>query len=404
MSDQCEEMKPEDGVSAGLLAVLLGCLTILGPFSIDAVLPGFRLIGESLSVHPTHVQQVITAYLVPYALMSIVHGPLSDALGRRKIILFGLAVFAVASVGCGLARDLTTLLFFRGFQGLSAGVGLIVGRAVIRDVLAGADAQRLFIRIGMIFGIAPTIAPVVGGELLRWGWPATFWFVGAITLALLIATAFLLPETHNTEARTKLSVSGPWRTYRTMISERRFLLLSSATALNFAALWLYICSAPSFVIGALKLTELDFAWLFAPAIAGMVAGNFVSGRLAGRIKADRQIGAGFAICALAMVLNVCVSTVNGLMALPWAIVPLFINSFGNSLVFPVVTLSILDMYPAHRGAASSLQAFFSLSVNAIIAGVVAPVIAANTLAMAGVASLLVFGAWLCWRPLATICN
>lgn len=399
MSTADNESQPEGqerNIAVGVLGVLLGCLTMLGPFSIDAVLPGFNDIGEALQSDKAEVQQVITAYLVPYALMSVIHGPLSDAFGRRKVILFGLAVFLAASVGCALSQNLTSLLTFRACQGLSAGVGLIVGRAVIRDVLSGAEAQKLFTRVAMIFGIAPAIAPVIGGAMLRWGWPSTFWLVGAISLALLVVTSMLLPETHKPDVRTRLSIIGPLRTYRSMIADRRFLLLSSAAAFNFAALWLYICSAPFFVMGALKLTERDFGWLFIPMIAGMVAGSFISGRIAGVVTSQRQIGAGFAICALAMALNMGVSLGDGLLVLPWAVVPIFINAFGISLVFPVITLAIIDMYPAHRGSASSLQAFFSLAVNAIIAGLVSPFVGSSTLIMSVVGACLVFAAWLCW--------
>ena len=150
------------------LALLLGGLAMFGPFSIDTIFPAFPSIGAELGADKLAMQQTISIYLVAYALMSVVHGPLSDAIGRRKVIIGGLAVFAVASAGCALATDFATLLAFRVLQGLSAGVGLIVGRAVIRDVLHGDDAQRLMSQVSMIFGIAPAIAPVIGGWLLGW--------------------------------------------------------------------------------------------------------------------------------------------------------------------------------------------------------------------------------------------
>src|SRR5690606_13480828 len=124
--------------------------------------------GLDLGADKLAMQQTISVYLAAYALMSVVHGPLSDAVGRRGVILGGLAVFTLASVGCALARDLPTLLLFRALQGLSAGVGLIVGRAVIRDLLQGDDAQRLMSQVSMIFGLAPAIAPVIGGWILGW--------------------------------------------------------------------------------------------------------------------------------------------------------------------------------------------------------------------------------------------
>ena len=125
------------------LAVLLGGLAMFGPFSIDTIFPAFPQMAAQLGADKLAMQQTISVYLAAYALMSIVHGPLSDAIGRRPVILGGLGIFTLASVGCALAPDLSTLLAFRALQGLSAGVGLIVGRAVIRDVLQGSDAQRL---------------------------------------------------------------------------------------------------------------------------------------------------------------------------------------------------------------------------------------------------------------------
>ena len=191
-----------NGISIRRLALLLGGLAMFGPFSIDTIFPAFPAIGAELGADKLAMQQTISVYLVAYALMSVVHGPLSDAIGRRKVIIGGLAVFALASAGCALAPDFATLLWFRALQGLSAGVGLIVGRAVIRDVLHGDDAQRLMSQVSMIFGIAPAIAPIIGGWMLGWSrWPMIFWFLVAWALALLLATWWGLPETHPAEAR-----------------------------------------------------------------------------------------------------------------------------------------------------------------------------------------------------------
>jgi DHA1 family bicyclomycin/chloramphenicol resistance-like MFS transporter len=146
-------MPPSAPVSTRRLALLLGGLAMFGPFSIDTIFPAFPQIGAQFTADKLAMQQTISVYLLAYAAMSLVHGPLSDALGRKRVILGGLALFALASVGCALATSLPQLLAFRALQGLSAGVGLIVGRAVIRDVLHGHDAQRLMSQVSMIFGI-----------------------------------------------------------------------------------------------------------------------------------------------------------------------------------------------------------------------------------------------------------
>src|SRR5690606_21641008 len=265
------------------LVVLLAGLAMFGPFSTDTIFPAFPQMAAQFGADKVAMQQTISVYLVAYALMSIVHGPLSDAIGRRRVILGGLVVFTLASVGCALARDLGTLLGFRALQGLSAGVGLIVGRAVIRDVLQGEDAQRLMSHVSMIFGIAPAIAPVIGGWMLGAGrWPLIFWFLVAFGALLLVSVARWLPETHPPEMRLPLRARSLLRDYLAIGTNPRFQRLAVAGAMNFAGLFLYIASAPAFVMDLLGKGERDFAWLFIPTIGGMTLGAYLSGRLAGR--------------------------------------------------------------------------------------------------------------------------
>ena len=386
------------------LAPLLAGLAMFGPFSIDTIFPAFPQIAAQLGADKLAMQQTISVYLVAYAATSLVHGPLSDAVGRRRVILGGLAVFAIASVGCALARDLPTLLAFRALQGLSAGVGLIVGRAVIRDVLHGDDAQRLMSQVSMIFGIAPAIAPVIGGWIVGWQrWPAIFWFLVAFSLVLLVATWRLLPETHPPAARIRRRPAAMLRDYIGIAVNPRFQRLAAASAFNFAALFLYIASAPAFVIELLRLDEGAFAWFFVPMIGGMVAGAFVSGRAAGRVRGTRLAAAGFACTALACTWNLAYAALQPSPAVPWAVLPMVLLAFGIALVFPVVTLAILDMYPRQRGAASSLQAFTSLVLNALIAGVLSPLLSGRALSLAlGAAAFVAIG-WAFWQWERRVC-
>ena len=385
-------------ISIRTLAILLGGLAMFGPFSIDTIFPAFPAMGVALGADKVAMQQTISVYLAAYAVMSVVHGPLSDAIGRKRVILGGLAVFTLASVGCALSRDMGTLLAFRALQGLSAGVGLIVGRAVIRDVLHGHDAQRLMSQVSMIFSVAPAIAPVIGGWILGWShWPAIFWFLVLFSAVLWLATWRMLPETHPVEARLPLVPRQLLADYVGIFLNARFQRLAAASAFNFGALFLYIASAPAFVLDLLKLNEQQFAWFFVPTIGGMAVGAWVSGRSAGRIGGARLIAMGFAASALAMAYNLGYNLLVDVPRVPWAVLPMSLNAFGIALVFPVITLAILDMFPRQRGSASSLQAFTSLVLNALIAGVLSPMISGSGMTLVLTATAFLLVGWGFWR-------
>ena len=387
-------------ISRGRLALILGALAMLGPFSIDTIFPAFAVMERELGVGKVAMQQTISLYLLGYAAMSLVHGPLSDALGRRPVILWGIAVFALASVGCALAPTLPILLAFRALQGLSAGVGLIVGRAVVRDALDGDDAQRLMSHISMIFGIAPAIAPIIGGWILGWSnWQAIFWFLSAFALVLMAATALGLPESHPADARLPMNLRAMGTAYRGILSSGRFRLLALAGTANFGALFLYITSAPAFVLDILKLDEQQFGWFFAPTIGGMVLGAFVSGRSAGKVTGVKLANTGFLFCGLSAAFNIGYNLWMGdaQQHLPWAVVPTVLSAFGIALVFPILTIAILDMYPTMRGTASSMQAFVGLLSNALIAGLLSPALSDSPLHLALGAAAFSAVAWGMWR-------
>ena len=383
--------------SARRLAIVLGGLAMIGPFSIDTMFPAFPQMGEQFGADKIGLQQTISAYLFAYALMSLVHGPLSDAIGRKRVILGGLTVFALASVGCALSTSLPMLLMFRALQGMSAGVGLIVGRAAIRDVFQGDYAQKLMSQVSMIFGIAPALAPILGGWILGWErWPAIFWFLVLFAVLLLCATWIGLPETHPPEARFRPRPKELLRNHAYIFLNRRFQRFAAAGAFNFAALFLYISSAPAFVLDHLKLQQDQFGWFFVPTIAGMVFGSFLSGRAAGRIGGTRLAGMGFAVCGFAAVVNIAYTLWVPQLSMPWAVVPMAISALGIALVFPILTLAILDMYPRQRGAASSLQAFTSLILQSTVAGFFSPMLSHHPLWLALGAAFCTLLGFLFW--------
>jgi DHA1 family bicyclomycin/chloramphenicol resistance-like MFS transporter len=380
------------------LAPLLAALAMFGPFSIDTIFPAFPAIARDLSATPLAMQQTISVYMIAYALMSLLHGPFSDALGRKRVILAGVGVFALASIGCALADSIGALLAFRALQGISAGAGLIVGRAIIRDCFEGVEAQRLMSTVSMIFGIAPAIAPIVGGWVVAFArWPMIFWLLAAFAAALLLVCAAWLPETHPRSRRVPLSLDELTTTYKRIGRDRAFLPLALAGTLNFNALFVYIASAPAFVLNLLKLDAQHFAWLFIPAISGLMTGSFISGRIAGKLSASATVRLGYTIMLGAAALNIAIAVLVPSPRVPWSVLPIGLHAIGIGINFPTLTLLLLDRFPHHRGAVSSVQAFVSLVLSATLAGAISPLVSGSAFALAATAAGATALGFVSWR-------
>ena len=364
------------------LAVLLALLGMLGPFSIDTYLPAFSGIALSLGATPAEMQQTLSAYLFGFAFMNLFHGALSDSLGRRPVVLWGIAVFTLASAGCAMSQSIGQLVFFRALQGLSTGAGIVVSRAVIRDMFAPAQAQKVMSQVTIYFGVAPAVAPLIGGWLfVHLDWHSIFWFLTLVGAALWAANYKLLPETLHLSHRQPFEVKHLMRGYWQLGSNPRFLLLALASGIPFNGMFLYVLSAPAFLGEHLQLAPPDFFWLFLLTIAGIMMGAWLSGRMAGRLPPKQQIRYGFSVMLLVSVVNVVANFVWVPQA-SWAMFPIALFAFGWALMVPVVTLLVLDLYPERRGMASSLQAFVGSTANGIVAGVVAPLVMHSTRALA----------------------
>lgn len=385
------------------LSILLALLGMLGPFSIDTYIPAFSGIAAALNASPTEMQQTLSAYLFGYAFMCLFHGAISDSLGRRVVVLWGLAAFTLASAGCALSGTIEQLIFFRILQGLSTGAGIVVSRAVVRDMFAPSQAQKVMSQITLFFGLAPAVAPLIGGWLfVQFNWQTVFWLLFAIGGCLFVGNYKFLPETLNAGDRQPLNVKNLMNGYWTLGSDPRFALLALASGIPFNGMFLYIMSAPVFLGVHLGLEPQQFFWLFVLTISGIMVGAWFSGRLAGKMTPNRQIRLGFVVMLTISIVNVAVNSLVSPNAW-WAMLPIAIYSTGWALMMPVITLLVLDLYPSRRGMASSLQAFVMALVNGVVAGVVAPFVMYRYISLSLASLLILLLGLLCWVILRTRC-
>jgi MFS transporter, DHA1 family, multidrug resistance protein len=366
-----QERQLPKGFSYAGVTLVLAALSWLGPFSIDTYLPSIPSISHKLNVSTAQIQQTMTAFLVVYSIMSLWHGAMADAYGRRRLTLISLSIFVFASIGCALSSSVFFLMIFRGLQGGTAGVGMIVGRAVVRDLFDGAQAQRLMSHVATIFTIAPVLAPVLGGWLqVGFGWRSIFVFMALLAGCILLGYWKALPETLPSEKRQPLAPAFLARSYWKVMTMPAFLLASGSMALTSAGFFIYILGAPIFLMKHLKLRETQFLWLFLPIAIAMLIGAAISGRFAGRISGKQTIIAGYAVMTIAATGNVLLNLLLPPMV-PWSIVPVFVYVMGMSIAAPSMTLLTLDLFPDQRGLAASCQGFIALSTNSVVSALVA---------------------------------
>ncbi len=380
------------------VALVLALLATLGPYTIDAFFPSMRAMSVEFGISYFQVQQTLTVYLVPYACMSLLHGSLADAVGRRRVMLAGLLFYALAATGCALAPSFGALLFFRAMQGMVGGVGVIIGRAVVRDCYSGAQAQRVMSAITIMFSIGPALAPVIGGWVHVWlGWRAVFASMALYGLVLALMVLRKLPETLPVAQRTPLQFGALMRNMLGVARHREFLLLTTASGLCFVAMQIYIGSAPAIILDHWHGSETGFAMLTLPIVIGYALGALASGRLAGHLPPSRQANIGYTLVLATT--GAMLGLVTAFAQPPVLVQQLLLTAtaFGLQLLFPIITLRILDLFGHARGAATAANTFVLLLMAAVMMGALAPWLSVSMQRLACTAFVCNSVGWCVWR-------
>lgn len=374
------------------IAFVVAALSMLAPFTIDTYLPSFPAIAADLGANHVQMQQTLGLYLAAFACTTLIYGPLSDSFGRRPVIIGALVLYVVGSAGAALSASIGELLLWRMVQGLSAGAGVVVGRAMVRDAFSGHHAQRVLSHAMLIFALAPAIAPMIGGVLQEWsGWRAVFWFLALLGVGVLALIAWRAPETLAREGRHSIHPVKVAGAYAMALRHGRFMALVLAFALNFGGFFIYIAAAPTLLYEHLHLGTNDFWVQFVPMVVGLMSGSYAMSRLAGRITPRDGIRVGYGLMLAAGLVNVA----QALWLPPHPVnvlAPLVLYAFAVSFSMPNLTLLALDCFPRNRGMAAAVQTFMQVGFNAVVAAVLVPLIAHQVWTLAlGMLGLAVAG-------------
>ncbi|KAB2356449.1 multidrug effflux MFS transporter [Actinomadura montaniterrae] len=363
----------------------------MAPLSIDMYLPALPKVASDLSTGAMQAQLTLTACVVGLAVGQAVAGPLSDAFGRRRPLLIGLAAYAVASLLCVAAPNVETLIALRVVQGAAGAAGIVIARAVVRDLYDGVAAAKFFSTLMLVNGLAPILAPVIGGQLLRvMPWPGVFGVLTGIGVALLLATLAWLGETLPPERRETGGLRATARTFGTLARDRSFVGPALALALAFAAMFTYISGSPFVLQDIYHLSPQAFSVAFGVNSLGIVAAGQLSGWLAGRVALARLMAAGLATVAAGGLLLLAAVLAGG--GLPAVLPALFLVASGQGLIMPNATaLALADRPPRVTGSASALLGLSQFALGGAagpLAGIAGPRTAVPMAVTIAVLSLL----------------
>ncbi|MFD9972561.1 multidrug effflux MFS transporter [Streptomyces sp. NPDC059011] len=388
---------------AGLLVTLvLGGLTALPPLSMDMYLPALPEVTGDLRAPAATIQLTLTACLAGMALGQLVVGPMSDRWGRRRPLLVGMAVYVAATAACALATGVEMLIAFRLLQGLAGAAGIVIARAVVRDLYDGVEMARFFSTLMLVSGVAPIVAPLVGAQVLRiTDWRGVFHVLAGIGVLLTLVVAKWLHETLPPERRHSGGVGHALRTMRALVADRVFTGYTLAGGLAFAALFAYISASPFVVQSLYGASPQTFGLLFAVNSIGLVAVGQVNGKLlVGRVSLDKVLGFGLAVIALsALALLLVTAGVFGERGLLPVAAGLFVLMSAMGVTLPNTNAQALMRAPHAAGSASALLGTSSFLVGAIASPLVGIAGEATAVPMAVVQLVCALGAVGCFLGL-----
>lgn len=380
-----------------LLVLLLGSITAIGPMSIDLYLPAFPELADSLQVGESMVHLTLTACLIGLAIGQAIVGPMSDALGRRRPLLVGLVGYTVASVACAIAPTALALVTARFAQGLLGAAGLVIAQALVRDIVSGRMVARVLSRLILVMGMAPVLAPALGGQLLVFtGWRGVFWVLVGFGVVMGVIVAMFVPETLPVERRRTGGVTDALGSYARLLSDRRFLAHIGIGGLGFVLIFGYVSGSPFAYQEVHGISPQLFGVLFGMNAVGMVIASQINARLVLTLEPVRILRTAVPVTAGAAVV-LLVTTATGAFGLAGLMVPLFVVMTSIGFILSNNGAMALNRHPESSGTAAALLgsgqfavgAFAGPLIGAVDTGTALPMSLAMLIGAVGMATLAI---------------
>jgi DHA1 family bicyclomycin/chloramphenicol resistance-like MFS transporter len=348
------------------LALILGALSAFGPLSIDMYLPSFAAISRDLEASQAQVQFTLAVFFGGLGLGQAFYGPISDRYGRRRPLCFGVTLFVLAGAACALARSIEGLMAWRFVQSIGGCAGIVIARAVVRDRFDERESARVFSLLMLVMGLAPILAPLIGGQILvLFGWRAIFWTLAGFGLACLTAVVLVLGESLPSERRTAGGLSDALRVYARLLSDRAFMRFNLSGALAIAGMFAYIFGSP-FVFMQIHGVRPDrYGWLFGLNALGLIGASQLNRMALGRVAGAGILSRALYVTAAAG-LAVLIEAWTGAGGLPALLLPLFVYIASLGFVLPNVTAAALAPQGRNAGSASAMLGTVQFGAGAVV--------------------------------------
>jgi len=350
---------------------LVIALVAIGPLSTDLYLPSLPAIGRDLGADVAGTQLTLSVYMAAFALAQLVYGPLSDRFGRRPVVIGGIAIYAVATVACALAATIDLLVVARAAQAAGACAGVVLGRAIVRDVYGREGAARMLALVGSVMAFAPAAGPVLGGLIeVRFGWRWNFVLLVVFAVLLLAALVLRLVESNARKDPMALDPARMLRNYATLLVDRRYLGYAGCVAFGYSGLFAFISGSSFVLIDDLGLAPDVYSWFFVACVVGYFTGAQLAAHLTLRLGIDRMLALGAAINVAGGALMLAAAlggfAVPGIAGASFLVGPMALYMVGMGIGLPNGQGGALGPYPHMAGSASALMGFLQMALAAAV--------------------------------------